>query len=270
LTVAGAIVDICFVVVNYFLHFMFIFFTFDIMYDKMISIRNTRSAFVMASAVAENIEKIRIAKGLTQQHVADILGITRATYNKVENGARELTTSELVSLSLHFDVPIAELFDQPRDIEKFQQMYFYILNCFTDGVPKTKLAKLLYLVDFTYFYENLESMSGVRYRRRQYGPVADVFFETTDDLHERGKIDIESIGDTYLIRSTSKQETNLLSDYDMNLIDKIIGYWRDRRTAEIVNFTHEQKPWMSCREGEYIPYSLIIQEEPDHVYAPTL
>ena len=224
----------------------------------------------MSNMVVENIEKIRVAKGLTQQNIADVLGMSRATYNKIENGTRELTTSELENLSIYFDVPIAELFDQPRDIEKFQQMYFYILNCFDNGVPKTKLAKLLYLVDFSNFYEKLESMSGVRYRRRSYGPVADVFFELTDDLHERGKINIESIGDALIIRSTSKQEIYVLSDDDIKLIDKIINYWKDKRTAEIVNFTHEQKPWKACREGEYIPYSLIIQEEPNHVYAPTV
>jgi len=223
----------------------------------------------MTNTVADNIEKLRVARGLTQQHVADILNMTRATYNKIENGARELTTSELEILSIYFDVPIAELFDKPRDIEKFQQMYFYILNKFKDGVPKTKLAKLLYLVDFSNFYEHLESMSGVRYKRRQYGPVADVFFEVTDDLHEKGKIDIEPKDETYLIHPTSKQETYLLSNDDMELIDKIVAYWKNKRTIEIVNFTHEQKPWKSCREGEYIPYSLIIQEEPDNVFAPT-
>jgi len=223
----------------------------------------------MANVIVNNIEKIRDEKGLTQQNIADIIGVTRATYNKVEKGTRELTTGELEKLSLHFGIPVADFFDQPRSIEKFEQMYFYILGHFNNGVPKTKLAKLLYLVDFSNFYENLESMSGVRYRRRVYGPVADVFFEVTDDLHERGKIDIESAGDALMIRSTSKQEAYLLSADDISLIDKIVDYWKNKRTAEIVNFTHEQKPWKSCREGEYIPYSLIIQEEPNHVYAPS-
>jgi len=224
----------------------------------------------MAGVVIDNIEKIRGIKGLTQQNVADVLGMSRATYNKIENGTRELTTSELERLSLYFDVPIAEFFDQPRNVEKFQQMYFYILNRFDDGVTKTKLAKLLYLADFGYFYENLESMSGVRYRRRDYGPVADIFFEVTDDLYDKGKIDIETKGDALILRSTSKPETHLLSDKDISLINKIVNYWKNRRTSEIVNFTHEQKPWKSCRDGEYIPYTLIIQEEPDHVFAPSL
>jgi len=223
------------------------------------------------ASVTENIENIRISKGFTQQHVADILGITRATYNKVENGTRELTISELENLSRYFDVPIAELFDQPRDNEKFKQMYLYTLNHFKKGVPKTKLAKLLYLADFTCFYETLLPMSGVRYVCREYGPVADTFFELTHVLFDKGKINIKEVNEAFIISpSTTEKEYHLLSDDDKQLIDKICDYWKDKRTKEIVNFTHEQNPWKLSREGEYIPYSSIIQEDPDHVYAPAI
>ena len=223
----------------------------------------------MVSKVVLNIEKLRTAQGLTQEQIADILGVTRVTYINIKNGKRDLTTGDLEKLSVFFNIPVTEFFGQPRNTEKFQQMYFYILNCFKSGVPKTKLAKLLYLADFSYFYDNLESMSGVHYIRRDHGPVADVFFEMTDNLYESGKINIEPKGEALIIHSTSKQETHLLSSDDIKLIDKIVRYWKDKRTKEIVNFTHEQKPWKACRDGEYIPYSLIIQEEPNHVFAPT-
>ena len=219
--------------------------------------------------VVSNIETIRNAQGLTQEQVADVVGVSRATYINVTKGRRDLTTNELEKLAAFFDIPIVELFDQPRNNEKFKQMYFYILRNFCDGITKTKLAKLLYLADFSHFYDNLFSMSGVRYVRRDYGPVADIFFELTEDLYDKGKINIEPLDYALMIKLTSKeQEDNLLSDEEKNLIDKICSYWKDKRTSEIVNFTHEQKPWKMCRDGEYIPYSLIIQEDPDNVYAP--
>jgi len=219
--------------------------------------------------VANNIEKIRCGRGLTQEQVADVLGVSRATYINVKNGKRDLTTGELEKVSAYFDVPIAELFDQPRNNEKFKQMYFYILRYFKEGIPKTKLAKLLYLADFGCFYENLIPMSGVRYVRRDYGPVADIFFELTDDLYDKGKIDIEPLDFALMIKpTTTEQEDGLLTVEEKELLDKICGYWKNKRTNEIVNFTHEQKPWKACRDGEYIPYSLIIQEDPDRVYAP--
>ena len=223
------------------------------------------------SEVANNVEKIRSARGLTQEQVADVLGVSRATYINVTTGKRDLTTSELEKLSAYFNVPIPELFDQPRNCDKFRQMYFFILRHFKEGVPKTKLAKLLYLADFSYFYDNLLPMSGVRYIRREYGPVADIFFEMTDDLYDRGKIDIKPLDYTLMINATTIEfEDSLLSDEEKKLLDKICTFWKDRRTSEIVNFTHEQKPWKMCRDGEYIPYSLIIQEDPNHVYAPTV
>jgi transcriptional regulator with XRE-family HTH domain len=221
------------------------------------------------SEVAENIEKIRNTKGLTQEQVAGVLGLSLATYINIKKGTRDLTISELEKLSAYFNVPIAELFDRPRNNEKFKQMYFYILRYFKDGIPKTKFAKLLYLADFSYFYDNLVSMSGMRYVRREYGPVADIFFEMTDDLYDKGKINIRPSGDALIIsRTTTEREDGLLSDEEKKLLDTICDYWKDKRTSEIVNFTHEQKPWKMCRDGEYIPYSLIIQEDPNHVYAP--
>jgi len=219
--------------------------------------------------VVDNIELIRNARSLTQEQIADVIGVSRVTYINVIKGRRELTTGELEKISAFFDIPITEMFDQPRNNEKFKQMYFYILRYFHEGITKTKLAKLLYLADFSHFYENLSPMSGVRYVRRDYGPVADIFFELTDDLYDKGKIDIAPLDYALMIKLSSiDQEDYLLSIDEKNLIDKICNFWHDKRTSEIVNFTHEQKPWKMCRDGEYIPYSLIIQEDPDHVYAP--
>jgi transcriptional regulator with XRE-family HTH domain len=223
------------------------------------------------SDVVNNVERIRCAQGLTQEKVAEVLGVSRATYINVINGKRDLTTGELEKLSAYFNVPIAEFFDQPRNNEKFRQMYFYILRYFKNGIPKTKLAKLLYLADFSYFYDNLLSMSGVRYVRREYGPVADIFFELTENLYDKGKINIKSLDYAMMIYpTTTEKEDSLLSDEEKDLLDRICVFWKDRRTSEVVNFTHEQKPWKACRDGEYIPYSLIIQEEPNHVYTPDI
>ena len=221
--------------------------------------------------VANNVENIRLAQGLTQEQVADVLGVSRVTYINATKGKRDFTTGEIEKLSAYFNVPIAEFFDQPRNNEKFKQMYFYVLRYFQEGIPKTKLAKLLYLADFGYYYDNLVPMSRVRYVRREYGPVADIFFELTEDLYDKGKININPLDYALMITSTtSEKEDGLLSGEEKALLDKICNYWKDKRTSEIVNFTHEQKPWKMCRDGEYIPYSLIIQEDPDHVYAPTV
>ena len=226
---------------------------------------------IMINRVADNIIKARIARGLTQEQVANFLNVSRATYINIESGKSKPNVDMLERIAGKFNVPVAEFFDEPRNNDKFKQMYFYILEHFKAGIPKTKLAKLLYLADFSYFYDYLEPMSGVRYVRREYGPVADIFFETTEDLFDSGKINIKPLDRAFMICSiTYKPNNNLLNDDEKKRLDEICELWKDKDTQEIVNYTHGQKPWKACLDGEYIPYSLIIQEDPDHVFAPVV
>ena len=220
--------------------------------------------------LANKVRELREEANLTQDQVAEKLGMSRATYIAVETGRRDLSASEIADVAAMYKITMPELFGQKRNNMKFMQMYFYILSKFRDGIPKTKLAKLLYLADFRNYYENLEPMSGVYYVRRQYGPLADCFLDLTDILYDSGKISIDKLPEgAFIIKSKSYvQSYDLLSDNEKKEIDEICELWRNKSTREIVNYTHEQKPWASCRDGEYIPYELIIQEDPEHVYAP--
>lgn len=49
--------------------------------------------------LAENLKNARISKGLTQQQVADALGITKSTYSGYELGRREPDAIKLTKLS---------------------------------------------------------------------------------------------------------------------------------------------------------------------------
>lgn len=224
--------------------------------------------------LAERVTKWRDQSGLTQQAVAERLGISRQRYILVEKGERDLSTTELNVLSSLFGIEPEDFFRDVVDMPKFRQMYFACIKFATDnrgGVTKTKLAKLLYLADFTQYYRELAPMSGVKYRRMEYGPVADVFFSLTDDLYQTGKINITPNERAQIISSTTRESENFdrLSDEEVALIKEICELWKDKRTEEIVNFTHEQLPWQVCRDGEFIPYELIIQEDPDNVFKPT-
>ena len=218
------------------------------------------------------VTKLREQSGLTQEEVGNKLGISRQRWILVEKGERDLSTEELEKLAALFGIDVADFFEEVPDVEKFRQMYFACIKFASDargGVPKTKLAKLLYLADFTNFFKDLEPMSGVKYRRMEFGPVADLFFSLTEDLYDGGKINITPMEQALIISSTTREVAfDRLTKRELKLIEEICMIWKDKRTAEIVNFTHEQKPWKMCREGEFIPYSLIIQEEPNHVFKP--
>ena len=137
-------------------------------------------------------------------------------------------------------------------------------------MPKTKLAKLLYLADFSWFYEKMESMSGMQYRRIQYGPVPDLYFRALDELEEEGRINRDNKNsDVTLIsenEGSKRSPLNKLNKQELDLIKKIAEKWKDKKTRDIVNFTHNQLPFKLCAPDEIIPYELIIQEDPKYVY----
>jgi len=138
---------------------------------------------------------------------------------------------------------------------------------------KPNWPSFFYFADFAWFYDHLESMSGMQYKKFAYGPVPDTFFRVLDELEEDGKINVERTKegekDVFLIsesESNKNEKINTISGEEQKLMEKIAEKWKDKRTQEIVNFTHNQLPYTICRENEIIPYELIIQENPGDVY----
>lgn len=231
----------------------------------------------MIDTFAEKIKSLRQDRKLNQADVADELGLSRPSYIDVEKGEKDLTLGQLKQLAGIFQVSLEELiFDTAQvvstdyNLEKYKQI---ILNCLEFGgdrkdrkITKTKLAKLVYLADFAWFYHHLQPMSGLNYRRIQQGPVPDQYFRVIDELYEAGAISIKNKGVAFMVEATENPPKDRLNAEELGLISKISKKWRDKNTSEIVNFTHEQLPWKICRQGELIPYELITQEEPDHVY----
>ncbi|MDR0789060.1 MAG: helix-turn-helix domain-containing protein [Bifidobacteriaceae bacterium] len=225
----------------------------------------------MIEIISKNIKNIRKKLQYSQEDVAERLGMSRQTYISIESGNRDITTEEIDKLSALFKVTPSEIIEENRNNEKFIEMYQFVLSIFNkSGIPKTKLAKILYLCDFRYFYDNLKSITGVHYIHRQFGPLADIFGDTTYNMEDNGQITITyTPNQAQIIKSKMyKPKFNLLTEDEKIVIKEICTLWMDKSTEEIVNFTHEQKPWSSSNDGEYIPYSLIIQEDPDHVYQP--
>ena len=228
-------------------------------------------------ATAEKIKQCRVKMGLSQHDVAEKLGISRPTYICVENGKKQLTVLQLRRLASIIGSSLEELlFDTLQistndfGIEKYKQI---LLNCLqygsdSDGkITKTKLAKLAYLVDFKWFYDNLKPLSGLAYRRITHGPVPDQYFRIIDELYESGAITIEKKqgGNAFMIGLVENAPTNKLNQAELKLINKISSKWKNKNTQEIVDFTHQQLPWKICRQGEFIPYELITQEDPENV-----
>lgn len=223
------------------------------------------------------IKQLRVQKGLSQSEIAQKMGMPRTSYVSFEQGKRDISLAEAAQLADIFGISLEDI---ERGImpnyEKYKEMILAFLRSIAtpDGkIPKTKLAKLVYLADFSWFYKKLESMSGMQYRKIQYGPVPDSYFRAIDELEESGKIVIDrksSEGKEMLLIAESQSNVNekmsFLSKAELVLIQNIAKKWKDKKTNEIVNFTHNQLPYLISRDNEIIPYELITQEDPQYVY----
>jgi len=232
----------------------------------------------MTTAYATFIKRLRERGGYSQTDIAVKIGIARTSYIAIEKGTKELSLSEADSLSRLFGVTIDELLqNRIPDVAKYTDMILAYLRAAKEAgivVKKTKLAKLLYLADFAWFYSQLESMSGMSYRRKEFGPVPSEYFTALEDLERHGRISIQKKQhqdgyDMYEIeetRGSARREITTLSKDEQTLIAAIWHKWQDATTSDIVSFTHEQLPYKLSFDEEVIPYELITQESPNHVY----
>lgn len=224
-----------------------------------------------------NIEKFRKEKKLTQDEVAKHLGITRQTFSKLEKGSIEPTLwqavklSELLWVSIDYftNTDLRAEANNKFDWERYKQIIqFFIENWTTKWykITKTKLAKLCYLADFAWYYNNLESLTNLEYRRIQQWPVPDLFFTMIEELEENEDISVEKEWRAHLIKNISFPKWDRLSLEEKSLMKKIAEKWKTKDYKEIVDFTHNQLPWSVTDDKELIPYVLITQEDPANVY----
>ena len=224
----------------------------------------------MITKYAKFIKDARLRKGISQSDLALKLGISRPSYIAIEQGKRELTMGEFEKLANVLNVSFEEVESgEYPNYEKYKQMILAFLRL-EKNIPKTKLAKLVYLADAGWFYYHLQSMSGMKYRKIQYGPVAESYFSMIDELYQNGQIEIEQTKEGAMLisqtRSGAKKELSEMKKEESELIKNIADKWKGKKTKEIVEFTHNQLPYLCAKENDIIKLGLITQEDPHEYY----
>lgn len=219
------------------------------------------------------LHNIRTKNNWTQAEMANFIGVSRPTYISLEKGEISITIEQLNKLADKIGCDPQDVLTQDVvNEEKYREVLLETIRhgAATDGkITKTKLAKLIYLNDFGWYYNHLESMTGAKYRRLQLGPVPNIYFAKVEELITEGVLNLEIKNGSQMIslsRAGQMFKPSLLSIEEKNLIKKVSFKWRGIRTEEIVKFTHEQLPYKICSPGEVIPYELITQQEPEYVY----
>lgn len=229
-----------------------------------------------ANIVASSkIKHLREKQGISQEVAADKIGVSRPFYALLEQGKRDPTVGQLYKLASLLGVDMADIttgIDTRTSFIDYKKFKDLISACIRFGadpdgkITKTKLAKLVYFSDFTWYFYNSESMTNAMYRNIPKGPVADDYFRAIDELYEKQAIAIEPRGQALMISAVESVQSALLSDDEISLIQKICAKWQGHSTNEIVEFTHNQSPWKSSSPGTMIPYETILSEAEGDLY----
>lgn len=226
------------------------------------------------------LTKLRKRAKLSQEEMAEKLGMSRPTVIAIEKGERDISLKELLSISKIFDIPVEVMLDEELSLgekvvltgsheRNFQKFYNLILQCLKYGaaedgkIPKTKLAKLVYLCDFASYYRTLKPISGMSYCKLAQGPVAIEFFDIIDN---DPAIKVENKEKAIMLSLLEEPDETLFTKEEKAIIEAVCTKWKNANTQAIVDFTHQQIPWKICKERDMIPYSLINNEAPENVY----
>lgn len=231
----------------------------------------------MKTTYGSLLKYLREERNLAQAEVAKRASMSRASYVSVEKGTKELTLAEAVALTELFGISIDELrLSQAPNIDKYRQIILSFLRAAKDSslvIKKTKLSRLLYLADFSWYYLHNTSLCNIAYRHTEFGAVSDTYFRLLEEMEQGGLVSIKQIyRDDYHMyeieetRASQKTKLTSLSKSEVSHIEKIWKEWKDASTAEIVKFTNEQTPYLESVLGEIIDYALIKHEEAHTVY----
>ena len=235
------------------------------------------------------IKLLRAKKQISQEKLAGALRIPRSSVSQIENGGRELSFIELQKLLNIFEISYEEFVDfdkqnndpKPKKVkcinsqilfepEKFKQLLLYILEkCGSKpNVGETVLYKLLYFCDFDYFETYEKALTGMKYKKLQYGPVPDqaLFNPVISEMRENGVI--ERVSRPYIYDTIQTKYINFVSadlsvfgkdaEKMRKIVDSAIGKLSHMSARQIEDYSHRDYPWQSHEFNDEIDYSSVF------------
>lgn len=236
--------------------------------------------------LGRRIYSLREGLEMSQEALADYLGITRQAVGQIEKGERKVDSLELMKLASFFSMPLGDmlqaetkksneplqqskLIDYCFDRERLRHLLLYVLEkC--GGKPnlgETVLYKLLYFIDFEAVEILGRPLTGMSYVKLQYGPVPRKceYESVTKEMTEKGELKIfshEFYGKPQK-RYVALREPNIevFTKTEEALINRNLNQLSDMKAGEITHYVHGDIPWKKTPDGEVINYGLAFQRE---------
>jgi transcriptional regulator with XRE-family HTH domain len=115
---------------------------------------------------------------------------------------------------------------------------------------KTKLNKLLFYADFLMFKKTCQSISGVRYKAIEMGPVPNNFNSIYEYLNNKNDISISYkefpkgySGEQFFVGQGRRFNAKLFSELELNTLHNVANRFSESTTNEIIELSHMEEAW---------------------------
>ena len=243
------------------------------------------------------LKKLRLKNQISQETIANKIGVSRTTYIQIEKGLRELTVSEAKKLAKYFGMSLQDFLDEkevkepkveivkqkqvkdkeedirisiPQEkVEKFKEVFLYILQNIgaRSNIGEAVVCKLLYFIDFDYFEKYEEQLMGLTYIKNHHGPTPAAFNKIVKQMEKDE--DIVSVSKKYFQYDQKKylprREANLsvLSAQEKELIDSEIERFKDFNATQMAEYSHKDVPWITAENLKPIDYESVFYRTPE-------
>lgn len=143
------------------------------------------------------------------------------------------------------------------NFEKITEMVVY----FSDKLSpfKTKMNKLLFYADFLMFKQSCFSISGMRYKAIEMGPVPINFQSIFEYLANKDEIDIFTtefpqgyIGEQFKAKNGRPFRVELFSENELNVLEKVATVFKPTSTNQIIEISHLEEAWKKNEKNKSV------------------
>lgn len=154
---------------------------------------------------------------------------------------------------------LADIYSGYRNpnFEKITEMVVY----FSDKLSpfKTKMNKLLFYADFLMFKQSCFSISGMRYKAIEMGPVPINFQSIFEYLANKDEIDIYTtefpqgyIGEQFKAKNDRPFRVELFSENELNVLEKVANVFKPTSTNQIIEISHLEEAWKKNEKNKSV------------------
>lgn len=238
------------------------------------------------------LKKLRQEHDISQEFLAEKIGVSRPTYAQIENGARDMSVKEAQKLARFFGLSLEnflagkkipeskvelEKSKKPKiqklemrvsvpqeKVEKFKEVLLYILERIgaRPNIGEAVVCKLMYFIDLDFYEKFEEQLIGAKYIKNHFGPTPVAFPEIVAQMEQDG--DLTRVTKKYFQHEQKKYlprrsaDLSNFSAQEKELIDWEIERFKDFNATKMRDYSHKDVPWIGADDLQPINYEAVF------------